>query len=111
MAQPSEVLSRKRSGSCRTDIAASAGNGKRRAPNAFLSPPTGGTLFYVLLSNHSGCGFPRCDLFALPVQGICRVGIVRKTAIARCANSPSRIDGLWPKKLTPPIAGLEQMRF
>jgi hypothetical protein len=69
------------------DIAASAGNGKRRAPNAFLSPPTGGTLFDVLLSNHSGCGLPRCDLCALPVQGIGRVGIVRNAAIARCANS------------------------
>ena len=32
--------------------AASAGSGKRRAPNAFLSPPTSGTLFNVLITNH-----------------------------------------------------------
>jgi hypothetical protein len=30
------------------DIAASAGSGKRQTPNAFLSPPTSGTLFDVL---------------------------------------------------------------
>src|SRR5260221_14792193 len=82
-------LSRKRSGSCRTDIAASAGNGKRRAPNAFLSPPTGGKLFYVLLSNHSGFGFSAGDLFAPPFHGICAVGIVLKAAIPLWANSPS----------------------
>jgi hypothetical protein len=36
------------------DIAASAGNGKRRerqTPNAFLSPPTSGTLFDVLITD------------------------------------------------------------
>jgi hypothetical protein len=34
------------------DIAASAGNGKRQTPNAFLSPPTSGTLFDVLITEH-----------------------------------------------------------
>jgi hypothetical protein len=34
------------------DIAASAGNAKRRAPNAFLSSPTSGRLFDVLITNH-----------------------------------------------------------
>jgi hypothetical protein len=34
------------------DIAASAGSGKRQTPNAFLSPPTSGTLFDVLFTNH-----------------------------------------------------------
>src|SRR5260221_13493119 len=39
------------------DIAASAVTGKRRAPNAFLSPPTSGTLFDVLLHLTSHCSF------------------------------------------------------
>jgi hypothetical protein len=34
------------------DIAASAGNGKRQTPNAFLSPPTSGTLFDVLITDY-----------------------------------------------------------
>jgi hypothetical protein len=34
------------------EIAASAGNGKRQTPNAFLSPPTNGTLFDVLITDY-----------------------------------------------------------